>query len=178
MARNNRDQGWKLVVRKNTRYSDKVQLNNFNVYLKQTPKPPTSKRSELNLVRMEHGVMSLFECKLGVVMNHVEGMMRGYRKEWLKKEYVDIHSECVVKKNYDPQDVYQLYSWTTYKSKVSNLVCAWNRKLSEVYTLKQKKGEINPADPHDHWNNPPFIRWTDCETFSCKKVMFVYVFLD
>jgi len=170
MARNDKERGWKIAVRKNTKYADKVQLNNFNYYLKLTPSPPTSKRSELRLVTMEKGIISLFECGLDVVMNYVEGMLRGYRKNWQDKEYFDVHAELVSRKDYDRDDEYGLYGHGTFKNKVSSLVSAWNRKLTEVYTLKQKTGDIDDDD--DHWKNPPFIRWSNHETFSCKKVMF------
>lgn len=165
MSRNDNTVGWKLSIAKNTKYSDTVQMKYFNHYVQLDP-PPVSAASGLTLIRIDGGVEGLFEMKRSEICNYFEGLLRGFRKKFDKKEYVDVYEELYKKNDYDIDDKYGLYKMKTFKNKASNLFTSFNRKLQVKHARYQKAGTLNK-----HWKKPPYIKMgKDVESLECKKV--------
>ena len=165
MARNNNTLGWKLSIARNTKYSDTVQMKNLDFYLQLDP-PPTSATSGLVLAKIDDGVEGLFELNKWEICNYFEGFIRGLRKKFMKKDYVDIYEILCQTKNYDLNDEYGLYKMKTFKNKCSNLFTSFNRKLQEKHAAYQKAKTLNK-----HWKHPPYIKsGRDVESLNCKKV--------
>ena len=165
MSRNNNSLGWKLSVAKNTEYTDSVQMKALHYYVQLNP-PPVSKKSGLVLVRSENGIDGLFEMNRNEIFNYFEGLIRGFRKKFMKLPYVDIYETLYKAKDYDLDNKYGLYKYKTFKNKAANLCTSFNRKMQLKHSLYQKAGTLN-----EHWKNPPYIKMgKDVESLSCKKV--------
>lgn len=184
MARNNKDQGFTVAPKKNTKYADNVNMKAFAHYVAQNP-PPTHPNSKLVLFKIDDGMYGekkkkdedlsilrgLMELSVPTIWNYVDGFIRGYRKSFKKLDYHDQYELNVKKMDYDVEGAMKLYSAGTFKSKSSNVINGFNRMVQNVHGAMQKAGTLT-----EHWIDPPLLHiGKDVYSLNCQKVMYNFL---